>query len=241
MSTWFVVVTFHPEKKALAALRKVLDGWPAVEIDNSSKNLGYGGGANVGMRGAFSQGADWVVILNQDIAMTKEAVRELCTKLKQLPPGIAGPFSGSLDPKRWTTILPARGKTIDYISGACIAIHRTVIELVGYFYEPYFMYYEDVDLCVRAKRAEFQLTQIPILGIRHTETTSLGKGSYLHQYYLARNHLLFVERNAPLAVRVREILRLPKTLWEHYHRGEQGAKTGIKDYVFRKFGAIRKL
>lgn len=214
----FVVVTFHPEKKALAALRKVLDGWPTLVIDNSSKNIGYGGGANVGMRGAFRKGADWVVILNQDVAMTKKAVHELCAKLKQLPPGIAGPFAGTLDPERWTTILPARGKTVDYISGACMAIHKDITERVGYFYEPFFMYYEDADLSVRAGQHGFPLVHLSVTGITHIDHPVWGKGSKRHEWFLSRNHLLFVLRLAPWRVKLHELVRLPKTVIEYLEK-----------------------
>ncbi|MEK7129768.1 MAG: glycosyltransferase family 2 protein [Patescibacteria group bacterium] len=226
MSIWFVVVTFHPEKKALGALRKVLDGWPTVVINNSSKNIGFGGGANVGMRYAMERGADWVVILNQDIAMTKEAVKELCERLKGLPAGIAGPFAGTLDPKRWTTIMPANGsrvkpgmtKNVEYISGACMAIHRKVIERVGYFYEPYFMYYEDADLSVRARRHGFPLVHLSVKGITHIEHPVWEKGSRRHEWFLSRNHLLFVLRLAPWQVKLHEIVRLPKTIAEYLQK-----------------------
>ncbi|MFZ5845239.1 MAG: glycosyltransferase family 2 protein, partial [Patescibacteria group bacterium] len=157
--------------------------------------------------------------------------------LKDSQPGIVGPFAGSLNPRRWTTIVPS--KRADYISGSCIGIHREVIEKVGYFYEPYFLYYEEVDLCLRAKKQGFLLRWLPIKEISHEESVSLGKGSFLHQYYLSRNHLLFVERQAPFRVKLYEFLRLPKTIYEHYVRKEWGALAGIIDYFLRRFGPYR--
>ena len=255
-NVWFVIVTYKPDNEVLRRLIAIIHEWPMEVVDNTDKNLGYGGGANVGMKRAFDAGVQWVVIVNQDVTLTKAGIRKFVKALEYCEPGIVGPESGELDVKRWTTMLASmpglvarrldsrlRGNdnnNVDYISGSIMAIHREVWEATGGFYEPYFMYYEDADLCVRAKRAGFALTDIPIFGIGHTETTSLGAGSYLHQYYLARNHLLFVERNAPAGVKLYEFLRLPKTLWEHVTKKEWGALTGIRDYFFRRFGQYRE-
>lgn len=238
-SIWFIIVTYYPSKATLIALRKALAGCSIIEADNTLENFGYGGGANVGIRYATEHRAQWIIVLNQDVVMKKATVHALYKQLQTSPAGIAGTFVGSLDLKRWTTILPSR--KVDYVSGSCIAIHKDVFEKIGYFYEPYFMYYEDADLCIRAKKAGFPLIHVTIPGISHTDTTSLGRGSFLHQYYLARNHLLFVERNAPLEVKIHEIVRLPKTIWEHWRKKEWGALTGIRDYFLRRFGQYKPL
>lgn len=204
---WFVIVTYKPDPAMLTTLRKILEGKPVIEIDNTQHNVGYGGGANAGIRKALARGAEWVVILNQDIEISKKGVEELCLQLASLPSCIAGPWAGALDEKRWTTILPSR--YVDYISGSCIAINRSVFEKIGYFYAPYFMYYEDVDLCVRAARYGFPLKKLNVAGIEHTDRPVWEKGSRIHEYYLARNHLLFVWRLAPWRIKLYELLRLP--------------------------------
>lgn len=235
-SIFFVIVTYRPDKKTLAQLKAVLPKGETKVIDNTNHNLGYGGGANVGMREAFESGAQWVIVMNQDLRLKKTAVKELTDILKKSGPAIVGPFAGKFDPRRWTTSVPAT--KMDYISGSCIAIHRDVVEKIGYFYEPYFLYYEEADLCIRAKRAGFALRWLPIKGIEHEETMSLGRGSFAHQYYLARNHLLFVERQAPPLVKLYEFLRLPKTKLEHIARRQWGALRGLLDYFIRRFGPL---
>lgn len=230
----FIMVAYHANDKALSSLRLYLDKWSVIAIDNSQNNRGYGGGANEGIRRALRQGAEWVVVMNQDLKITKQGAEELQRVSEKSPPGIVGTFVGGLDPRRWTTILPST--KVDYISGACMAIHRDVIEKIGFFYEPYFMYYEDADYCVRAKKAGFPLIHASIAGIEHDDSPSLGKGSFLHEYYLARNHLLFVQRLAPLPVKFHELVRFPKTITQHYAAGNRGAMEGIADFVIRRFG-----
>lgn len=205
---WFIIVTYKPETLVLRRLLAALVGWPVEMVDNTQKNLGYGGGANRGMKRAFDAGVQWVIVLNQDVLLTKKGITKFCRTLVKSEPGIIGPEAGSLDSKRWTTILPGN-KNIDYISGSIMAIHRKVWEATGGFYEPYVMYYEDADISVRAKKAGFELRQMEIDGFRHESHESKQK-----EYYLARNHLLFVWRLAPLPVKLYELIRLPKTLWE---------------------------
>ena len=229
-----VIVSFHPDKESIRSFIRVFSDRLLYVIDNTRYNLGYGGGANKGIRRALHQGAEWMVIMNQDLNVTKSGIETFKKVLRKSPPGIVGPFAGGLDKMRWTTLLPS--KQVDYISGACMAIHRKVIEKVGLFYEPYFMYYEDADYCVRAKKAGFRLIHVPIESIKHDDKPSLGKGTFLHEYYLARNHLLFIERMAPLHVKSYEYLRLSKTLIEHAVRKNTGAFSGTIDYFMRRFG-----
>ena len=205
-----------------------------IKVINKGLNLGFGRGANVGIKLALERGAEWIAVMNQDLVITKNTLDKFITKIINKKAGIVGPFGGELDENRWTTILPSM--KIDYISGACMAIHRDVIDKVGYFYDPYFMYYEDADYCMRAQRAGFPLIPIEVPGISHADCPTLGRGSYLHQYYLARNHLLFVERQAPLAIKLYEYLRLPMSVFETTRNEKKGTRDGINDYFLRRFG-----
>lgn len=233
-SIYFVLVTYKPNKKALEALKKTLADWPVVVVDNTDNNRGFSGGANAGIFEAMKAGAQWIVVMNDDMLLTQEAIQKFTDILKKSPAAIVGPFAGALDTVRWSTIYPSR--TVDYISGSIMAIHRKVIEAVGYFYAPYFIYYEEVELCLRAKRAGFPLIHIPLAGVSHKESETMGRGSFLQEYYAARNHLLFVSRNAPISVQIHEIIRMPFTLYKYYQDGNVGALTGIKDFALRKFG-----
>jgi len=250
----FVIIGYHPNKRVLSSLLSALEGYTTIVVNNGKvgeikrqgvevvgggKNLGYAGGANLGMKTAFGNGARWVVICNQDLIMKKKSVGEFVRALQALPPSITGPFAGGLDPKRMTTIIPS--VRADYITGSCIAIHRKVYKSVGNFYEPYFLYYEEVDYCLRAKRAGFPITHLSIDGITHEESVTLGNDSLAHQYYLSRNHLLFVERLALASVKCYEFIRMPLTIFEHISRKQWGALQGIRDYFLHRFGPKERI
>ncbi len=245
---YYIIVTFKPDINVLKKTIKVLSKKNVIIVNNilnnndtlqqnifpgskiiNNNNVGYAGGINIGIKHASR--ANWIIIMNQDTEITAEAIKYYEDCLGKIRDGIAGPFSGNLDQRRWTTIYPSMDRT-DYLSGSFMAISRNVVRKTGCFYEPYFMYYEDVDYCQKALKNNIKLLCLPHPGIRHTD----AKDSFLHQYYLARNHLLFVKRQAPIKVKVYEILRLPKTIWGHIQNRQTGAISGIKDFIFNHYG-----
>lgn len=248
---WFIVLTYYPDRKRISSLVQKLARHHVIVVDNTPKsdrkkyaptdlvftgeNLGYAGGMNRGMRYSFRRGAQWVILFNDDLNLSPESASQFVAKLKKIEPGVAGPFRGRLDPVRWTSVYPYSGTSFDYLSGSFMAIHKNVIKKVGYFWEPYFIYYEDIELCQRAKHAGFPLVYISAKA-SHKDSTTMKRGSVDHEYYLARNHLLFVERNAPVGVKIHEFLRLLKTFYEHRGSGNIGGELGVRDYMLRRFG-----
>lgn len=262
----FIILTYYPEIEKIDGLIRSLDPHKVIIIDNTPdprktfgqqyksrekkipskvtylqnmENLGYTGGINRGLEYAYKNDATWSVILNDDLIISKKICVEFCNRLLSLQPCLAGPYPRYLDIKRWTSDI-RRGETEqkfpDFLSGSFLAVHRAVIEKIGYLYNPYFIFYEEVEYCRRASNSGFPLIYIPLTGIVHKESSTFEKRQFLHQYYLARNHLLFIERNAPIHVIFYELIRFPKTIWEHYKKKEGGALVGVRDYLLRHFG-----
>jgi len=70
----------------------------------------------------------------------------------------------------------------DYLSGGAILIKREIFERVGTFDTRYFLYGEDVDFCMRALRAGYQLKCVP--RARSSHLTSMDGKVSLRAYYL---------------------------------------------------------
>jgi GT2 family glycosyltransferase len=68
----------------------------------------------------------------------------------------------------------ARPRRCDWVSGACIAIRREVLETVGPLDEGFFLYFEEVDYCVRARRLGWTCWLVPAARIVHIEGASTG-------------------------------------------------------------------
>jgi GT2 family glycosyltransferase len=60
----------------------------------------------------------------------------------------------------------------DWVSGACLLVRREVFESIGLLDEGYFMYYEETDLCLRARREGWECWCVPQARVAHLEGMS---------------------------------------------------------------------
>lgn len=98
---------------------------------------------------------------------------------------------------------------IDLATGACLIAKREVFEKIGFFDEKYFLYLEDMDFCVRARKSGARIVYAPKAIVWHKNAGSIGSGSKLQDYYFTRNRLLFATKYARLRTKIallREIL-----------------------------------
>ncbi len=253
-----IIVTYKNKTEQLEKLAQSLKEnniENTVYVDNESNNIGYAGAINIALQENLDK-YDFFFILNPDIVLKKNCLENLLSVLKTDENlGIVGPkildekghiwsMGGELNPIRYSGGLIHYGKPnrafkeklviTDFISGTAMLIKKDVFEKVGLFTDDYFLYYEDVDFCLRAKKAGYCLAVVPSAEIIHAASSSTGKGSPLMEYYMARNHLLFMERFAPVRLKLREMIRLPKTWYQA--KGNTFEMLGIRDYFLRRFG-----
>jgi GT2 family glycosyltransferase len=78
--------------------------------------------------------------------------------------------------ERWVEAPPIRTEThqTDWVSGAAMIIRREVLESIGLMDEAYFLYYEEVDFCLRAHRAGWSCWYVPEAGVIHRAGASTG-------------------------------------------------------------------
>jgi N-acetylglucosaminyl-diphospho-decaprenol L-rhamnosyltransferase len=77
---------------------------------------------------------------------------------------------------RWVTAPPApAGETrADWVAGASLFIRRAVLETIDLLDEQFFMYFEDVDLCRRVRRAGWEVWYVPASRVVHLVGQSSG-------------------------------------------------------------------
>ena len=61
---------------------------------------------------------------------------------------------------------------VGYITGADLMTRREVLDEIGYFSPDFFMYYEETDLCCRARKHGYKVVNIPTAKIQHLEGRS---------------------------------------------------------------------
>lgn len=104
------------------------------------------------------------------------------------------------EPSRSNTEIPYYGyQTMDFASGCCVLFPSKVLKKVGLFDQSYFLYWEDTDLSIRIRNADYKLYFCPQSIIWHKNAgSSGGSGSKLQQYYQKRNRLKFALKYAPV-------------------------------------------
>lgn len=123
-------------------------------------------------------------------------------------------------------------RSTDFITGCLFIVRREVIEKIGLFDERYCLYFEDSDLCLRIKRAEYRLVIDPKIKIWHKVAQSSGIGSPLNDYFLTRNRLLFGMTYAGFRTKFAMMREAVKKLII----GTPAQKIAVKDYFTKKFG-----
>lgn len=202
-----------------AAFARITQAYPSVRTIASRENLGYGGGCNLGIEAALELGADYVMILNNDLRLDPNAVGELVSALRGDPAsGAACPViylasapdtvyfaGGTIDrrhgmlPKidregeRVASPLDGPARETGWLAGTAIMTRRSALQAAGPMDPSYFMYWEDVDWSLRLRRAGYRLLVVPKARAWHSVNAS-GTGATSLSYYWERNRLLVVER-----------------------------------------------
>ena len=229
------------------------DNFETVVIDNTKENRGFAGGNNIGIKQALEKGADYILFLNNDTVVEPSFLKELVKageSNKKI--GILGPIGGKIN---WlytkgihvTHNMKHITKETDYITGACMLIKRKVIEKIGLMDEDYFLYCEDVDLCLRAQKAGFLCGVASDSRISHKVSKNAKIASFSYIYYHTRNGLLLAKRNAPVFIKIlaylnsflvygKQIIKLAifpqKRLWA------RAIMKGIGDFYRGKLGKL---
>ena len=143
---------------------------PVVYFVESGRNGGFGFGCNVGMRLADALGTDSYWLLNNDCVVSEHAVVRVSDAVtantgtvfgavvryfaapQEVQVYGGGSFSRLTGKNVNAIAAPAPG-TLDYIYGASMIFSDRARRAIGDFDEKIFMYYEEMDFCLRAKAA----------------------------------------------------------------------------------------
>jgi len=191
-----------------------------ADVIANGQNLGYAGGVNIGIKYAMDKySPDYYLLLNNDTTVDPRFLSMLVAELeKDATAGVAGPKVYYYDRRDVIQSIGAyvnmysgeasypglnekdRGqydmvRKVDWV-GPCVLIKSAVIGTTGYFDEDYFAYWEDVDFCARAGRDGFKTIYVPASLIWHKLGGAVGGASPRMYYFMARNRIRFMQKNA---------------------------------------------
>jgi GT2 family glycosyltransferase len=194
--------------------------YPDVRFIRSEQNLGFAGGNNLGVAAAKG---DYLFFVNNDTIFTENLIQTLVQTLEQHPQvGMVSPkilyydqpdmlqYAGYTDINYFTARNACIGQyetdngqydhlegPTGFAHGAAMMVKREAISKAGRMAENFFLYYEELDWCSRIKRAGYEIWVNMKARIYHRESISVGKQSALKEYFMNRNRILFIRRNAP--------------------------------------------
>ncbi|KKQ96777.1 MAG: Glycosyltransferase [Candidatus Woesebacteria bacterium GW2011_GWA1_39_12] len=193
-----VIVDNASSDDSVKLIRNFIKNRSNVEVVVNKVNIGFVGGNNVGISYSLDQGADYVMVLNNDTVVDKNLLTEFLKASKKYPKaGILSPkiyFAPGFEFHKDRYIKDNLGKVlwyaggqidwdnvygknrgvdevdkgqydkveeIDFATGTCMFMSRKALENIGLFDKKYFMYYEDMDLSMRIKKADFKVLSKP--------------------------------------------------------------------------------
>jgi GT2 family glycosyltransferase len=240
--------TYHPLEVILVdngstdgSLEFVKATYPDVRVIANGKNLGYGGGNNVGIQSSRGQ---YVMILNNDTRLDLGCIEELKRSIEKkdrygacaskilfehagLRIDAAGlvvcPDGLAIGRGRWDREDRYDTETEVFCASGCACLfRREMLEEIGIYDEDFFAYGEDTDLGWRAQLAGWRCIYSPKAVVHHLHSASSGTYSHFKAYLVERNRIWVSLKNFPLPL---VILGQFYTLWRYVWQA-YGAFTG---------------
>ena len=263
-----IVVDNDPLNRCREHLTPVRD---RITYLSSDTNLGFSGGMNLGIEHALARGATRILLVNNDVFVPPDCLNKLEDALSaDAVNGIAGPvIRVRSDPdqvaslgmsyvsttgrmrhmRHGSTAAPLSDTMVDAVSGCVMLVERRVLQKVGLLDNEYFFGFEDLDLCLRARRAGFRTVMASSATAYHEGSLAIGPTSTDRLYYAARNHLRAASRADP-AGPVRALARGISVValnLAHAVRAQGNSlpgrllavAQGTRDYVTGRFGPRR--
>lgn len=205
------VIDNHSTDASMEHLKSCFSNRKEVNLIYLSQNLGFAAANNIGIKKGLADEADFVMILNNDTVIDKDMIKIMVETLLKYPDSIIVPkilyeadkdilwYAGGYF-SRFIWKPKSRGENqvdkgqyeeetlCDFANGCCMLLTKSVFDKIGYLNEDYFLYYEDTDYSLRAKKANIKIVYCPTAKLYHKVSASTGGGKNPDcAYYISRN------------------------------------------------------
>lgn len=196
--------------------------FPDVALIINDVNIGVPAAYNQGFEYFLRQGADYVLILNNDTVIDKSFLSELVrvaesssdigmtvpkiyyygqdnllwsagAEWRRFPPRVVIIGFGKKDGPAYSI-----QRELDYATGCATLVSRQALEKVGLLDAVYFMYQEDYDYSERLREANYKIVYVPTAIMWHKVSTSVGEGSSEKWFRWSRSLVRYYRRHGRL-------------------------------------------
>jgi len=184
-----------------------------VVVLEAASNRGFSAGCNIGIRHALSCDAEAVLLINNDTEVEAGFLEPLVESMRRERTISVPKITFADDPSRiWyggghvdrrrggfyhdtDACMADTPRDVDFASGCCMLVPSSFFVECGLMDESYFLYYEDAELCMRARSHGYSICYVPSSIVRHKVGASTGgESSPLAAYYGTRNRLEVLRR-----------------------------------------------
>jgi hypothetical protein len=240
---------------------KMKKKYPEIFFINAGKNIGFSQGVNLALKKIIQKDFDYTLLLNPDTTFEKKLLKSLIFCFNEhKKAGLMSPIILQADNRIWyaggilnlfwgfTQSLNinkkfseiAEGAIItgptEIISGCCVMVKSEVWQKIGLLEKDYFMYFDDPDLSLRAKKNNFDCFLLAKPLIFHKKRS--GRLSPLEAYFFGRNPFIMIKKLfpwyfKPTAYLGQFLIRLPRNVLrakniESIKKYFQGISDGLK-------------
>jgi len=213
-----VTKEWQERKKVNSKKLNPTSSYPLIFIQ-TDENLGFAGGNNIGIKYILKRNSSYILLLNNDLVVDEYFLKSLLeiAENNELIPGIIGSKIYYYDRPNIIQSIGARMNMwtgrglfignkeydngnkyntiseVDWISGAIMFIKSSIFQKIDLFDIRYFLFYEETDLCFRAKRQNFKIYVVPSSKVWHKGGASTMSSTA--EYFLTVNRMRFFKNN----------------------------------------------
>ena len=168
-------------------------------------------------------------------------------------PGILSEFIGAARTGAITRLLagydvvlpvPEQTQPVDWLAGASLMLRRSVLEEVGVFDEGFFLYFEETDLCRRARNAGWRADYVRDAEVMHIGSVSTGAKRWSRQpgYWFDSRRRYFVKHRGRVGAAGATLARLAGgAIWQArriiQRKPRAGSERFLRDMLASDLGA----
>jgi GT2 family glycosyltransferase len=200
------------------SINKIQNNFPWIEIIKNNHNLGFAKGTNVGIMRALEENAQDLLIINNDIFADALMIDKMFQQ-KRNGVGIIAPLifyhqksniiwakGGNINPLLLDLIGPIDMKTpiivshepylVDFMPSCAWLVPSRIFQEIGLLDERFFIYYDDIDFCLRLKKSGYKVMVVPEAKLWHkVSMASGGQFRPRERYFMGLNSARYFRKH----------------------------------------------
>jgi len=183
---------------------------PGTKLIDNRQNVGFAKGVNQGIALALKDpDVTHFFLMNNDLELATGGFKQMELVFNKIASaGIVSPIlhhAGGYDwggkYNRWTSMVkhknwqnkPKTIQSVEHVAGAAMLIKRSVVKKIGMLDERFFLYFEDLDFCLRTTAEPYTIHITPDVVAEHA--VSAGSTSVTRTKYQWASHFKFVTKH----------------------------------------------